>query len=562
MQVVKRTVCLLGALAVVLLCSNVRVVRAQSAKVYRNPLVVKGNQALAHRRAPLGLVEPAIATEDGPVKGTNIFGVVGFLGIPYAAPPVGSLRWRPPQPHGKWHGIFAANNFGAFCTQPDGAGGTFGKEDCLTLNVFTPNVKKNSQKTPLPVMVWIHGGGLVTGGSFIYDPSPLVRQGNVIVVTINYRLGYLGFFAHSAIDAEGHLNGNYGLMDQQFALQWVQRNIAAFGGDSNRVTIFGESAGGQSVYSNLASPTAASLFQGAIAESGAYAEFLPIFDLIVALSVGETAGSPLVPSGASIAASVGCPSQTAACLRGVPASTLALAEPGTIYPFVDGTILTQTPTAAFTSGQFNPVPVISGGNHDEWRIFVASQYDFRGNPLVNLADYQNATIALWGPFLGPFLYTFIYPLGLYPSPGVALGASGTDGILACPERSSVQLLSQFVTTYAYEFNDENAPDLFDPVPTFPLGAYHFAEVQYLFDLNQRFIGFDPFTSVQHQLSNTMIGYWTQFATTGNPNYSGAPLWTQYSSVSDQFQSLVPPTPMPESTFDGVHKCSGFWSSLP
>jgi len=239
-------------------------------------------------------------------------------------------------------------------------------------------------------MVWIHGGGLVTGGSLIYDSSPLVLRGNLIVVTINYRLGYLGFFAHHAIDGEGHLNGNYGLMDQQFALQWVQRNIAAFGGDPNRVTIFGESAGGHSVYSNLASLTAAGLFQGAIAESGAYGEFQDYFHNIAPLLQGET-------SGAAIAAAVGCSSQTADCLRSVPASTLALQEPGTVYPFIDGTVLTQSPSDSFASGSFNQVPVISGGNHDEDRIFVAQQYDFAGNPLVTEADYDNAVIAAYPP---------------------------------------------------------------------------------------------------------------------------------------------------------------------
>jgi para-nitrobenzyl esterase len=213
----------------------------------------------------------AIVTKNGPIKGISIFGVEGYLGIPYAVPPVGDLRWMPPVPSSRFPGgVFHANQFGNFCTQPGGVGA----EDCLTLNVFTPNIKKNSnKKKPVPVMVWIHGGGLVTGGSFLYDPSPLVLAGNVIVVTINYRLGLLGFFAHQAIDAEGHTNGNYGFMDQQLALKWVNDNIAAFGGDPKRITIFGESAGGQSVYGNLASPTAAGLFEGAIAESGAYVEF-------------------------------------------------------------------------------------------------------------------------------------------------------------------------------------------------------------------------------------------------------------------------------------------------
>src|SRR6202171_4867142 len=238
----------------------------------------------------------AIVTQSGPIKGVQMFGVEAFLGIPYAAPPIGALRWTPPQPPAHFKGVFKAAQFGNSCTQPGS-----GVEDCLTLNVFTPHIKKNrNKKKPLPVMFWIHGGGLVGGGSIFYDPSPLVLKGKVIVVTINYRLGLLGFFAHPAIDAEGHLNGNYGFMDQQFALQWVKSNIAKFGGDPNRVTIFGESAGGQSIYANLASPTAAGLFQRAIAESGAYTEFQDYWDFIVPLATAETAGT-------SIAASLGCP---------------------------------------------------------------------------------------------------------------------------------------------------------------------------------------------------------------------------------------------------------------
>src|SRR5262249_33023609 len=319
----------------------------------------------------------AIMTGDGPVKGFQFAGNEQaqpneevFLGIPYAAPPVGNQRWMPPQPHGKWNRVFQANSFGNRCPQSDGNGGVLGKEDCLTLNLYSQLDQKNqNKKQPLPVMVLFHFGGLVSGGSEDFDPSPLVLQGKVIVVTVNYRLGLLGFFAHPAIDAEGHLNGNYGLMDQQFALQWVRRNIAAFGGDPNRVTIFGESAGGESVYLQLASPTAAGLFQTAIAESGAGQLFQSYFNNIVPLAEGESVGGGGVPSGIAIAETLGCADQTAQCLRGVTTSTLALATPGLSWPFVDGQVLPKTPDSAFASGQFNRVPVISGANHDEWRLF-------------------------------------------------------------------------------------------------------------------------------------------------------------------------------------------------
>jgi para-nitrobenzyl esterase len=536
--------------------------RAQSKQMFANPL----NAKIPHGKRPLaGTPNDAIVTESGPLKGIQIWGGDGYFGIPYAAPPVGSLRWRPPQPHAKWQGVFQANNYGNFCTQPDGFGGAFGSEDCLTLDIFRPHQKKNQNKqNGLPVMVWIHGGGLVTGNSFFYKPSPLALNGNVVEVNVNYRLGYLGFFAHPAIDGEGHLNGNYGLMDQQLALKWVQRNIAAFGGDPNAVTVFGESAGGQSVYSQLVSPTAAGLFQRAISQSGAYFEFQDYFNDIVPLAQGETGfGTGAVPSGTFIAANAGCANQTAQCLRAVSASILASAEPATVYPFVDGTILTQTPSAAFATGQFNRVPVISGGNHDEERIYVARQYDFTGNPLLTEAEYDNAVIAAYPPGFGATFVLPLYPYASYPSGGVALAASETDVVFACAERNAVRSLSQYVTTYAYEFNDENAPDLFDPIflATFPLGAYHFAEVPYLFDLDLRFAGFNPFTTDQQQLSNTMISYWTQFATTGDPNSPGTPVWLPYHSTVDQFQSLVPPSPIAESGFDADHKCSSFWSSF-
>ena len=479
---------------------------------------------------------PVIYTDQGPLTGIKGTGIDEFLGIPYAAPPVGKLRWTAPQPHGPWRGVLQATHFGNICSQPGGAGG----EDCLFLNIYRPDPLTG---IALPVMVWIHGGGLVSGAGGVYDPTPLVEKGGVIVADFNYRLGVLGFFAHPALDVKGRRNANYGLMDQQFVLKWLQRNIHAFGGDANRMTIFGQSAGGVSVYSHLASPTAAAahLFQGAIAESGAYASFERYLPFIVPLKTAEQAGT-------SFASNVGCSSQTAQCLHALSAAKLVAAQPGIVFPCVDGTILTQPPGSAFARGQFNRVPVISGSNHDEFRLYVAQSYDYAGHPLKD-SQYQDAVTAFFTALLGmppsnSFVQTIVndkYPLKNYsPQPpgyqraSLALGALGTDVAFACPARKAVMSLSKYVKAYAYEFNDEHAP-LIVGAATFPLGAYHSAEVQYLFNIDS-----GRFTPQQQQLSNTMIDYWTHFAKDGNPNSTGVPLWSSYSAGTDQYQSLVPP----------------------
>ncbi|MGA9722960.1 MAG: carboxylesterase family protein [Candidatus Binatus sp.] len=499
---------------------------------------------------------PAIVTESGPVKGVINGNVAEFLGIPYAAPPVGNLRWMPPQAYGQFPSLLDASSFGSQCTQPDGSG----SENCLFLNVYVPNFKKddNEHRRAMPVMFWIHGGGLTSGAGSDYDPTPLLAPANVIVVTINYRLGYLGFFAQTALDSEGHDAGNYGLMDQQFAMQWVHNNIAAFGGDPSNVTIFGESAGGHSVYCNLASPTAAGLFSHAISESGSYLLFDTFIQPVVPLSVGENPppGS-LVPGGDSVASGFGC--TTAACLRAVSNTDLVSNEPSVLYAFVDGTLLTETPSQAFAAGTFNRVPVIAGTNHDEYRIFVADAYDLVGNPILTLMQYQEATLLLYGPMLGPIV-EFFYPYMPPPPGGQVLGTSGTDGIFACSARNGDEFLSNFTTTYAYEFNDENAPP--QPTPaglTFPLGAYHGSEVQYLFDVGFFF----EFTPAQKELSQAMVDYWTNFAVSGDPNGGSLPTWSPYATSVDQFQSLIPPTPVVESSgsFNTDHICD-FWNAIP
>src|ERR1700677_3303940 len=285
---------------------------------------------------------PVVVTANGAVRGTSSGPVNEFLGIPYAAPPVGALRWRPPQPAASWPGVRAATAFAPHCPQlasPFGQAST--SEDCLFLNVFTPSHGQAGARSP--VMVWIHGGALVTGESNDYDPAKLVEDG-VTVVTINYRLGALGFLADPALaDANGQ-SGDYGLMDQQAALRWVQRNIASFGGDPRNVTIFGESAGGLSTLSPVASPQAKGLFQKAIAES----------------------------AGEAFAAQAGCATQTAACLRSLPVSTILANEDAAGYtPNINSEVLPQSLKTAFATGEFNRVPIINGTNHEEWRLFVA-----------------------------------------------------------------------------------------------------------------------------------------------------------------------------------------------
>jgi para-nitrobenzyl esterase len=398
-------------------------------------------------------------------------------------------------------------------------------------------------------MVWIHGGALVTGESNDYDPTKLVEDG-VTVVTINYRLGALGFLADPALaDANGQ-SGDYGLEDQQAALRWVQRNIASFGGNAHNVTLFGESAGGLSTLSQVASPQARGLFQKAIVESGSY-------NLTQAsLSAAEAAGT-------AFAAKAGCASQTApqvsACLRSLPVSTILANEDTAGYtPNLNSEVLPETLGTAFATGDFNRVPIINGTNHDEWRLFVALS-ELEGNP-VTAANYQPMISSTLGvPAAVAAVVAAEYPLTAYSSPSVALGAVGTDAIFACPALTIDQSVSKFVPTFAYEFNDENAPENFLPPVSFPYGAPHASEIQYLMDLpTAAFPG--TLTAAQQQLATTMKSYWTNFAKRGYPASFGTPFWPRFNSLTQQMESLVPPTPQTETDFASTHNCA-FWTAL-
>jgi para-nitrobenzyl esterase len=488
-----------------------------------------------------GSRSPVVATADGLLRGTTAGSDHEFLGIPYAAPPVGNLRWKAPQPAARWHGVRAATSFAPHCPQP---GSPFGlastSEDCLYLNVYTPAGGFGNR----PVMVWIHGGALVTGESDDYNPAALVRDG-VDVVTINYRLGALGFLADSSLASHaGGPSGNYGLMDQQAALRWVQRNIRGFGGNPRNVTVFGESAGGLSTLSQLVSPGARGLFQHAIVESGTYA-----------LTQATLASAEA--SGAAFAAKVGCTSNTAACLRSVPVATILANEnvgTGGYQPNIDGDVLPQSIGTALSSGQFNHVPVIIGTNHDEWRLFVGlSQAE--GGPAVTAANYQSMISGTLGVSAAvAAVIAAQYPLSDFSSPAAALGAVGTDAIFACNAQTAEDSLARYVPTYAYEFSDENAPEVFLPPEGFPYGAAHASEIQYLFKFNAEAF---PATlaPAQQQLAATMRGYWTNLAKFGTP----AGGWPRFSAAHPVWRDLVPPRPVNETGFSAEHHCS-FWAA--
>ncbi|MFL6652828.1 MAG: carboxylesterase/lipase family protein [Sulfurifustaceae bacterium] len=492
--------------------------------------------------------DPVVNTENGVVRGAATESVAKFLGIPYAAPPVGELRWQPPHPAAGWTGVRDATQLAPHCPQaasPFGLAST--TEDCLYLNVYTPAHIDRGQEHRKPVMVWIHGGALVVGQSDDYDPTKFVERGDVVVVTINYRLGALGFLAHPALTAESpdHASGNYGFLDQQAALQWVRRNIDRFGGDPDNVTIFGESAGGLSTHTQLASPLAHGLFHRAIVESGAY----QLRQQTLAAAEGL---------GSGLAGRVGCsdPVTAAACLRALPPQAF-FADPAVraiSAPVVDGKVLTQSIGDAFSTGQFNQVPVMEGSNHDEWTLFVALNNELVSGPITP-AGYPAAIAGTLGIPLATatFIANNIYPLAGYLNPGAALGALGTDAIFACNSRTAIRRLSQHVTTFGYEFSDPNAPQLFLPPVSFPYKAYHASEIQYLF------VGANSLlNATQLQLSDQMVSYWTTFARNGDPNSAATPAWPSYQAATDQLQSFVPPTASTISNFAVDHKCA-FWA---
>lgn len=511
---------------------------------------------------------PVVMTHNGAVRGVENDGVFVFRGIPYASPPAGSLRWMPPQPASDWEGVRDATQFGNICLQVTTLGPFAGpanaNEDCLYLNVYSPDLHPDE---PQPVLVWIHGGGNVDGGSNDYNGSKLATQGHTVVVTINYRLGLLGFMSHPAIDAEGHLFSNYGILDQQAALRWVKQNIRTFGGDEHNVTLGGQSAGCVDTESNVISPLAKGLFHRAILES-------------VVLEPATLATAEA--HGVAFAVAAGCGSgtdaATATCLRNLSAQQIftlsGTASTGAPYETQitqDGTVLPGRFTTAIANGQFNHMPIMSGWTEDEQNFGLGITEYFSGPPRVpaSVTDYDNR-IAAFGtnPSYPPGTEAqaqSLYPLANYATPQLALDAIGTDST-ACAQRHTNRLFAAQVPVYAYEFDDRTAPSYFPVMPGFEALAYHTSDIQYLFPGWHG--GPDgiphPLNSVQERLSDELVAAWTNFARTGNPNAEGNSPWPRFGNDPNEAGYLSESIPKLSTLTDAEmserHNCS-FWESI-
>jgi para-nitrobenzyl esterase len=469
-------------------------------------------------------IPDVVRVDTGRVKGAASNGVTAFKGIPFAAPPVGALRWKAPQPAPDWKGVRDATAFGPRCMQ----GNIYGdmvfrdkgpSEDCLYLNVWSP---ATSAKAHLPVMVWVYGGGFAAGATSEprQDGENLAKKG-VVVVSMNYRLNVFGFFSHAELVKEsGHdSSGNYGLLDQVAALQWVHKNIAGFGGDPGRVTIFGESAGSFSVSALMASPLAQGLFQRAIGESGAF--FGKVLDL-KPLAAAEEADT-------EFAASIGA--HSLADLRAMPAAELlaATAKQDEIRfaPNTDGYFLPRTVIAIFADGKQGHVPLLAGWNHDE-----GGYGSIFGKDAPNAANFVAYAHKHFGERADEFLK--LYPAETDAQAKRSAQDLAGDQFIAFSTWKWLEMQGATgnSTLYRYEFDD--APP--DPANTeagadaAPRGAYHSAEIEFVFGaLASHNL---PWRPEDKALSDLISTYWSNFAKNGDPNGSGLPPWPAYSSPAN------------------------------
>jgi para-nitrobenzyl esterase len=461
-----------------------------------------------------------VAPPAGRVRGTNDGVVAEYRGIPYAVPPLGDLRWREPQPVKRWTGVRQANAFAPACMQTGtsmpGEAPPVTSEDCLYLNIWAPSHARRA-----PVIVWIHGGGFMSGNASmpLYWGDQLARRG-AIVVTFGYRLGPLGFLAYPGLTAESprHTSGNYGLLDQIAALRWVKSNIAAFGGDPLRVTIAGQSAGAISVSLLMATPSAKDLFARAIAQSGGLFEpiqLAPGYKLDRAEQDGE-----------SYARSVGA--RSVADLRALTAATLLGGSAGSVsHPVIDHAVLPRSPYDAYVAGAQNDVPILVGSNSDEARSLVP---DIAG---IRAATFEEDITRVWGS-LPPALLA-AYPHGTDEQAVAARLGFERDLRFGWDMWAWARLQASRSTNPVYYYH-------FDAQPPFPAnsvysgwGPSHYAELWYMFD----HLGQEPWawTPSDRQLAQTMASYWVNFARNGTPEGPGLPAWPAYTMAKPAAQYL-------------------------
>ena len=446
-----------------------------------------------------------LKTDGGLVEGVRENGIVVFKGIPFAAPPVGALRWRAPKPPVPWLGVKSADRFSPICMQrgsyPENAPPEPMSEDCLYLNVWVPT---DTVSEKLPVMLWIHGGGLVNGSAStpLYAGDALARR-NVIVVTANYRLGALGFLAHPALtrESEHKVSGNYGLLDQLAALGWVQRNIGAFGGDRGNVTVFGQSSGSISISALIASPLARGMFHRAIGQSGGLFEPLDVAPEFT-LTGAERAGQGFVTRmGAS----------SLQDLRGRLASEI-IAKPFGANPIIDGYVLPESPYQAYVERRHNDVALLIGSNTGEGLSFLANRTVTATTMTSELGkDFPSFVVSLIGP----------------KKPANDREALASFVAFQGDMRFGWNMWA-WARLHARAGKHQVFLYQFSHVPPHASGASHGVEMSYVFDHLD--LQSEPWTQYDRHLADVMSAYWTNFAKSGDPNGVALPSWPAFSST--------------------------------
>ena len=482
------------------------------------------------------LAQEVVRIDTGKIRGSVENGVLSFKGIPYAAPPVGDLRWRPPQPAAKWTGVRAATDYGHDCMQlpfPSDAAplGTKPSEDCLVLNVWEPEHHRGK----LPVMVWIYGGGWVNGGSSpaVYDGSQFARRG-LVFVSFNYRLGRFGFFAHPALTSESKdgLLGNYGYMDQIAALKWVQRNIAAFGGDAHDVTVFGESAGGFAVHMLMTSPMAKGLFERAMVESGGGRNMMNSTGLHEGMN-GRPSAEEIGVAFAKKNGISGDGPEALKKLRALPAEAIvdglnmaSMGPAASTYsgPMIDGKVVTGQIEDLYEAGKYQHVPFVIGTNSMDIGFSRAHTVDELFAPFG--ANAEAAQKAYDATAAKNFMLL-----------GMQVAA---DQFMIEPARFVAQTLSsQGDPVWEYRFAYV-ASSMQSKWP----GAPHATEIPFVFDTVKAKYGAE-LTPQDEAIARATNEYWANFAKTGNPNGPGLPNWPQYNSKTDELLMIQSSGPVGE-----------------